>query len=114
MMKLTKIKIIHFGKLSNLTFSLPSKEINVFFGQNEAGKSTTVAFIKQILFGFYLRSSKSPFFEEYEPLAAVSPMGGSLFFELDGSEFELERLWAKGDKSKKRNFNSQKSWAYCA
>ncbi len=108
MMKLTKIKIIHFGKLSNLTFSLPSKEINVFFGQNEAGKSTTVAFIKQILFGFYLRSSKSPFFEEYEPLAAVSPMGGSLFFELDGSEFELERLWAKGDKSKKGTLTVKK------
>ncbi|MCZ9649715.1 AAA family ATPase [Lactobacillus mulieris] len=108
MMKLTKIKIIHFGKLSNLTFSLPSKEINVFFGQNEAGKSTTVAFIKQILFGFYLRSSKSPFFEEYEPLAAVSPMGGSLFFELDGSEFELERLRAKGDKSKKGTLTVKK------
>lgn len=108
MMKLTKIKIIHFGKLSNLTFSLPSKEIDVFFGENEAGKSTTVAFIKQILFGFYLRSNKAPFFEEYEPLAAVSPMGGSLFFELGGSEFELERLWTKGDKSKKGTLTVKK------
>ncbi|MDT9544575.1 AAA family ATPase [Lactobacillus jensenii] len=108
MMKLTKIKIIHFGKLSNLTFSLPSKEIDVFFGENEAGKSTTVAFIKQILFGFYLRSNKAPFFEEYEPLVAVSPMGGSLFFELGGSEFELERLWTKGDKSKKGTLTVKK------
>ncbi len=108
MMKLTKIKIIHFGKLSNLTFSLPSKENDVFFGENEAGKSTTVAFIKQILFGFYLRSNKAPFFEEYEPLAAVSPMGGSLFFELGGSEFELERLWTKGDKSKKGTLTVKK------
>ncbi len=108
MMKLTKIKIIYFGKLSNLTFSLPSKEIDVFFGENEAGKSTTVAFIKQILFGFYLRSNKAPFFEEYEPLAAVSPMGGSLFFELGGSEFELERLWTKGDKSKKGTLTVKK------
>lgn len=108
MMKLTKIKIIHFGKLSNLTFSLPSKEIDVFFGENGAGKSTTVAFIKQILFGFYLRSNKAPFFEEYEPLAAVSPMGGSLFFELGGSEFELERLWTKGDKSKKGTLTVKK------
>ncbi|TVV10520.1 AAA family ATPase [Lactobacillus jensenii] len=107
-MKLTKIKIIHFGKLSNLTFSLPSKEIDVFFGENEAGKSTTVAFIKQILFGFYLRSNKAPFFEEYEPLAAVSLMGGSLFFELGGSEFELERLWTKGDKSKKGTLTVKK------
>ncbi|RVU70584.1 MULTISPECIES: AAA family ATPase [Lactobacillus] len=101
-MRLKKIKFINFGQLSNLTFNLPSPELNVFFGENEAGKSTTVAFIKQVMFGFYLRSNSSPFFEDYKPLAHVSPMGGSLFFEDEhGSEFELERLWAKGDKTKR-------------
>lgn len=101
-MRLKKIKIINFGQLSNLSFDLPSDRLNVFFGANEAGKSTTVAFIKQVMFGFYLRSNSSPFFEDYKPLAHVSPMGGSLFFEDDqGSEFELERLWAKGDKTKR-------------
>ncbi len=101
-MRLKQIKIIHFGQLSNLTFDLPSHKINVFFGENEAGKSTTVAFIKQVMFGFYLRSSASPFFEDYKPLAHVSPMGGSLIFEDEqGSNFELERLWAKGDKTKR-------------
>lgn len=101
-MRLKKIKIINFGQLSNLSFDLPSDKLNVFFGANEAGKSTTVAFIKQVMFGFYLRSNSSPFFEDYKPLAHVSPMGGSLFFEDDqGAEFELERLWAKGDKTKR-------------
>lgn len=101
-MRLKQIKIIHFGQLSNLTFNLPSNDLNVFFGENEAGKSTTVAFIKQVMFGFYLRSNSSPFFEDYQPLAHVSPMGGSLLFEdEDGTEFKLERLWAKGDKSKR-------------
>lgn len=101
-MRLKQIKIINFGQLSNLTFDLPSEQLNLFFGQNEAGKSTTVAFIKQVMFGFYLRSNSSPFFEDYKPLAHVSPMGGSLTFEAeDGSIFELERLWAKGDKTKK-------------
>lgn len=74
-MKLKKIKIINFGQFSNLSFDLPSDELNVFFGKNEAGKSTTVAFIKQIMFGFYLRSNSSQFFEDYKPLANVSPMG---------------------------------------
>lgn len=98
-MKLRRIKIINFGQLSHLTFDLPSEKLDVFFGANEAGKSTTVAFIKQVLFGFYLRSSKSPFFEDYRPLAQVSPMGGSLFFvDDDSNEYELERLWATGDK----------------
>lgn len=101
-MRLKKIKIINFGQLSNVSFDLPSNKLNVFFGANEAGKSTTVAFIKQVMFGFYLRSNSSPFFEDYKPLAHVSPMGGSLFFEDEqGAEFELERLWAKGDQTKR-------------
>lgn len=101
-MRLKKINIINFGQLSNLSFDLPSRELTVFFGQNEAGKSTTVAFIKQILFGFYLRSNSSPFFEDYKPLSQVSPMGGSLIFiDEDQHEYKLERLWAKGDKTKR-------------
>lgn len=101
-MRLKQINIINFGQLSNLTFDLPNDNLNVFFGENEAGKSTTVAFIKQVMFGFYLRSNSSPFFEDYQPLAHVSPMGGSLIFEdEDGTQFRLERLWAKGDKSKR-------------
>lgn len=100
-MRLKQIKMINFGQFSDKSFDLPSKEINVFFGANEAGKSTTVAFIKQIMFGFHLRSNSSPFFEDYTPLAHVSPMGGSLVFEADDGEYELERLYAKGDKTKR-------------
>ena len=100
-MKLKKIDIINFGHLSNLTFNLSNDNLSVFFGENEAGKSTTVAFIKQVMFGFYLRNNASPFFEDYKPLTHVSPMGGSLFFEDQGDEYQLERLWAKGDKTKK-------------
>ena len=71
--------------------------LNVFYGTNEAGKSTVVAFIKQIMFGFHLKKQSSVFFEDYTPLARVSPMGGSLFFENDrGDCFELERLYAGG------------------
>lgn len=99
MMKLTQIKIIHFGKLNDVTFNL-NKDLTIFFGANEAGKSTTVAFIKQILFGFHLRTNKSPFFENYQPLDHVSPMGGSLTFEDETGTFVLNRLYAKGDPKK--------------
>ncbi|MBA1393960.1 DNA repair protein, partial [Lactobacillus sp. XV13L] len=79
----------------------PSADLNVFFGANEAGKSTVVAFIKQVLFGFHLAKHTSDFFEDYKPLARVSPMGGSLFFENDaGERYELERLYASGRGSK--------------
>ena len=102
-MRLKKIKIINFGQLSDLAFDLSSPNLNVFFGKNEAGKSTTVAFIKQVMFGFYLRNNSSPFFEDYKPLAHVSPMGGALYFEDEktGTRYKLERLWTKGDKTKR-------------
>ena len=98
-MKLTQIKIIHFGKLNDVTFNL-NKDLTIFLGANEAGKSTTVAFVKQVLFGFHLRTNKSPFFETYQPLDHVSPMGGSLTFEDTDGIFILSRLYAKGDPKK--------------
>ena len=101
MMKLIKLKIINFGQFSNFTFDLLNPDVNVFYGTNEAGKSTIVAFIKQILFGFHLASHNSPFFENYTPLAQVSPMGGYLLFENEkGQRYELERLYAHGKGSK--------------
>lgn len=98
-MKLTQIKIIHFGKLNDVTFNL-NKDLTIFLGANEAGKSTTVAFVKQVLIGFHLRTNKSPFFENYQPLDHVSPMGGSLTFEDTDGTFLLSRLYAKGDPKK--------------
>lgn len=100
-MKLTKIKVVNFGQFSDTTFELPDANLTVFFGANEAGKSTIVAFIKQILFGFHLAKHTSAFFEDYKPLARVSPMGGSLYFMDDqDNTFELERLYAPGKGSK--------------
>lgn len=98
-MKLTKIEIFHFGKLNNLSFDL-NDDLNIFWGNNEAGKSTTVAFIKQVLFGFYLKRSKTPFFEDYSPLDHVGPMGGKLFFTDQEDRYVLERTYVKGDSKK--------------
>ena len=101
MMKLIKLEIVNFGQFSNFTFDLSNSNIDVFYGANEAGKSTIVAFIKQILFGFHLANHSSDFFEDYTPLAQVSPMGGSLFFENEnGQHYQLERLYAHGKGSK--------------
>ena len=101
MVKLIRIQIVNFGQFSNFTFDLSNSNIDVFYGANEAGKSTVVAFIKQILFGFHLANHSSDFFEDYKPLAQVSPMGGSLFFENEnGQHYQLERLYAHGKGSK--------------
>ena len=99
-MRLKKIQIYNFGQFSQETFDLPEGNLAAFFGGNEAGKSTTVAFIKQILFGFNLKNTSSVFFEDYEPLTKSYPMGGQLVFTSDTGEYVLERTWSKGDKSK--------------
>lgn len=99
-MRLKQIQIYNFGQFSQETFDLPEGNLAAFFGGNEAGKSTTVAFIKQILFGFNLKNTSSVFFEDYEPLTKSYPMGGQLVFTSDAGEYVLERTWSKGDKSK--------------
>ena len=99
-MRLKQIKMRNFGQFSQQTFTLPEGNLDVFFGPNEAGKSTTVAFIKQVMFGFNLKNTASSFFEDYEPLSKSYPMGGSLVFEADDGEYELTRTWSKGEKPK--------------
>lgn len=98
-MKLTKINILNFGKLSNVNFEL-TNNLSIFEGNNEAGKSTTVAFIKQVLFGFYLKTRHTSFFENYEPKENKGLMGGSLTFKDGNDEFELTRTYKKGESKK--------------
>lgn len=64
-MKLKQIDIQHFGQFSAQKFDLDAGASSLFYGENEAGKSTIVAFIKQVLFGFHLKSQASAFFEDY-------------------------------------------------
>lgn len=54
MMKLIKIDVKNFGGLSDSEWKI-SSQLHVFYGPNEAGKSTIAAFIKQIMFGFHLK-----------------------------------------------------------
>ncbi|MDP4164612.1 MAG: AAA family ATPase, partial [Bacillota bacterium] len=50
-MKLLELYIYGFGKLENVHINL-SEQVQVFYGKNEAGKSTIMAFINAVLFGF--------------------------------------------------------------
>ena len=50
-MKICDLHIYGYGKLSNLRIS-NLQEFQVFYGKNEAGKSTIMSFIHSMLFGF--------------------------------------------------------------
>ncbi|WWL94566.1 AAA family ATPase [Pediococcus acidilactici] len=50
-MKIKRIEIYGFGKWQNVTFDLQN-DLQVFYGLNEAGKSTLRQFIYSVFFGF--------------------------------------------------------------
>ncbi len=58
-----RLVIYGFGQHEEITVDL-SKGINVFYGLNEAGKTTIQQFILQILFGFPLKNQQ---LLRYEP-----------------------------------------------
>lgn len=75
-MKILEIRIDGFGKWHEQTFIL-NHDFQIFYGANEAGKSTLVNFINGILFGF---PKKSEHYQQYIPKNG-SLYGGSLLIE---------------------------------
>lgn len=68
-MRLQKLVIYGFGQHENITVELKDG-INVFFGWNEAGKTTIQQFMLHILFGFPLRN---------QGLLRYEPKGGGRY-----------------------------------
>ncbi|MDR7001301.1 AAA family ATPase [Neobacillus niacini] len=63
-MKIVEIHIYGFGQLENMQIK-DLADFQVFFGENEAGKSTIMAFIHGILFGFPTKQQSTEL--RYEP-----------------------------------------------
>src|SRR5580704_15134641 len=57
-MKLTEIQIDRFGIWRNLTLPVRAHGLCVFYGLNEAGKTSLRKFIRGVLFGFTGRGSQ--------------------------------------------------------
>lgn len=96
-MKITDIHIYGYGKLSSLKIS-NLNEFQVFYGENEAGKSTIMSFIHSILFGFPTKQQSEL---RYEPKDGAK-YGGKLtvIFPIHGKAV-IERVKGKaaGDVS---------------
>lgn len=75
-MRITSIDIVGYGKWSDAHFNNIA-DFQVIFGENEAGKSTIMAFIHSILFGFPTRQQSIP---RMEPKNG-GPYGGRLALE---------------------------------
>jgi uncharacterized protein YhaN len=85
-MRIETIHIDGFGVWNDKTWGLLDPGLNVFHGPNETGKSTLMAFIRSMFFGFEKRGST----RRYEPLNGGSH-GGYLDLIVGDTRLRLER-----------------------
>jgi uncharacterized protein YhaN len=89
-MRLEELHLDGFGHFHQRSFPLADGPVTVFYGPNEAGKTTLLAFIRTILFGFPRQGRNA----HYPPLAGGSH-GGRIRLSGDGGEvYILERYSA--------------------
>src|SRR5215469_11658206 len=85
-MKIEHIHVDGFGVWNDKTWGQLAPGLNVFHGPNETGKSTLMAFIRSMLFGFEKRGST----RRYEPVKGGSH-GGSLELIVGDTRLRVER-----------------------
>ena len=100
-MKIRELYLKNFGKFSDKKIILKDG-INVFYGENESGKTTIHTFIKSMLFGLERgrgRASVNDTFSIYEPWENPNYYSGVLRFESGGKNFCLTRNFDKYTKN---------------
>ena len=85
-MKIENIHVDGFGVWNDKTWGPLDPGLNVFHGPNETGKSTLMAFIRSMFFGFEKRGSA----KRYEPLHGGAH-GGSLELLVGDTRLRVER-----------------------
>ena len=86
-MRLEELILDGFGRFYQRTFSIDGGRIMVFHGPNEAGKSTLLAFIRTVLFGFPAQRRA----DHYPPLAGGRHGGRIRLTGDDGQIYMVQR-----------------------
>lgn len=97
-MQLKEIYIYGYGKFNDLHIKNLSG-LQVFYGENEAGKSTIMSFVQSMLFGFPAKQQSSQL--RYEPKTGSSYGGKMIMVTEKFGEVAIERVRGKaaGDVS---------------
>ena len=85
-MKLERIHIERFGAWQNLDLPVDSEGISVYYGPNEAGKSTLMRFVRGVLYGFRKGESGRPARDD-----GTRPWGGALQIRHDAESWMIRR-----------------------
>ncbi|MCY9656383.1 AAA family ATPase [Paenibacillus anseongense] len=86
-MKIVSIQVDGFGSLRQRQLDTDSP-LALFYGANEAGKSTLMGFVRAVLFGFPTRQNRS---ERYEPLGGGAHGGALTLQDEQGQLIRVER-----------------------
>ena len=85
-MKVTGIDIERFGVWEGYSQPLSSYGLTVFYGPNEAGKTTLLRFIRGVLFGYHLEEKGNP-----RRMARRQPQIGTLKVQHRGQDYQIRR-----------------------
>ncbi len=90
-MKIRKVQINGFGNIENKTIDF-SDGINLIYGENEAGKSTLVNFIKCVFYGVNKNKAGGEYsdYEKYKPWKDID-FSGKIEYELQGKTYTVFR-----------------------
>ena len=87
-MRLDRLYLDGFGQFHQRIFGPISTPVTVFYGPNEAGKSTLLAFIRTVLFGFPGRGR-----DKYYPALSGGQHGGRIWLSnVTGDVYIVERF----------------------
>lgn len=99
-MKIKKLDIKSFGKFKDKQVEFKDG-LNLVYGNNEAGKSTTHKFIQGVFFGFFKPYSKnkiySPEYKRFKPWNS-DQYKGSLEFSIGKHEYRIERNFDRNNE----------------
>lgn len=87
-MRIVSIQVDGFGSLRDRQLHTDAP-LAVFYGANEAGKSTLMGFVRAVLFGFPPRSSRGS--ERYEPQGGGAHGGALTLLDEQGQHIRVER-----------------------
>ena len=85
-MRIEELYLDGFGHFHQRTLGPVERQVTVFYGPNEAGKSTLLAFIRAVLFGFPTR-----FNSHYPPLSGGRHGGRITLSDDGGASYGVER-----------------------
>ncbi len=107
-MKLIRCHVDNFGKLNNFDYDF-TDGVNTVYEGNGYGKSTLVAFIRVMFYGFENETKREKLVNERKKYAPWQGgvYGGTLVFEARGEKYQLMRTF--GSKSSEDEFSLFKS-----